>query len=76
MSQYSKEQLNKELSKLRECVDEMADAVDSMKFESGENGVTERCTTHLGFFLEELEAARKQQGEVAKMIIAAMAQEA
>lgn len=73
MPTYTKEAMNAALQDLRSEVEEMESAIGNMEFESGTGGVTDRASWYLQEFLDAMDRARKQQGEVAKLIIAAMA---
>jgi len=58
---------------LKECVQEMDDALDGLMFEHGKGGITDRAVGHLNRFNDAHKDVNKKQAVVGRLIIKEMA---
>lgn len=65
---YSKEDLDNALGKMRVFADEVKYISESVRFESGPNGVTDRAVIHVRSMKEELDRMNSMLVEIAAQV--------
>lgn len=72
MSNFDFVEYQASLKAVQECIQEMDDAMDGLRFEHGAGGVSDRAISYIHQLNHALTSATKKQADITKLILKEM----